>query len=755
MSFVHGPLLWGLGLISVPLIIHLLNRRRFVVVRWATMEFLLAANKKNRRRVRLEQLLVLLLRMLAVALIVLAVSRPITSSGALLFLPGARDRVERVVLLDDSGSMAYREGRASAFERGRALLQRLVDDLRQERSGDVLSAWRGSRRQHDLLQAPLDSRVDDWLRQLGEQGPAQASWDPVSALKEVLAQLSQASDAPAQKVVYILTDLRARDWLGRDGLVPRALGEVILGAPEGTRFLVVDVGSPALGNLGLTVLTPAERLATVGVPLEVTIRIANRGDQPVVDVPLVLEAGQSRVPLPPVGRVPPGEEVEVRHRTTFERPGVHALSVQLPADGLPLDDRRWLALQVSERLKVLLVDGEPGDGGPLTDETDLLRLVLSPGEDVVTGVEPVVVSPERIPEDLTPFAAVIACNLDRWPPDRLQALERWVERGGGLGLFLGDRVDPAAWERDLWRQGQGLLPCALGERLEAETLEAAPAVLPTEEQHPLTEVFRGDKNPFLRRLRGRIRRACPVDEKLDQGTRVLLRWADGERSPFLLEKDRGKGRVVMFNTTADLAWSPWPKDPSFLITAQELVRLLAPPATAGRNLALMEPLERGINPARFEPLAGLHLPGEEQPRQLHAVPRTGSDALWFSFAETARAGLVRLEMRPRQGAEPHSEVWAVNVDPSEGETARADPGRIQPALEGAQVKFLSAGAEESLLRATDGSRTELWRSALVALLVALALEQVLAWRAAHHAPPGQASAPSSEPAPSQPAGVTA
>lgn len=748
MSFIHGPLLWGMGLISVPLIIHLLNRRRFVVVRWATMEFLLAARKKNRRRVRLEQLLVLLLRMLAVALIVLAVSRPITSSGALLFLPGARDRVERVVLLDDSGSMAYREGRASAWERARGLLQRLVDDLRQERSGDVLSAWRGTHREHDLLQAPLDSRVDEWLRGLAADGPGEASWDPVSALKELLAQLGKSSDGPAQKVIYILTDLRARDWLGRDGLVPRALGEVILGAPEGTRFLVVDVGSPQLANLGLTVLTPAERLATAGVPLEVTIRVKNHGSDPVRDVPLVLETGQSRVPLPSIAAIPAGEEVEVRHRTTFERAGVHALSVQLPGDALPLDDRRWLALQVSERLKVLLVDGEQGDG-PLQDETDMLRLVLSPGEDVVTGVEPVVVTPERIPEDLGPFAAVIACNVERWPPDRLQALERWVERGGGLGLFLGDRLDAAAWERDLWRQGRGLLPCALGERLEAETLDQAPGVLPTEEHHPLTEVFRGDKNPFLRRLRGRIRRACPVDEQVDQGTRVLLRWADAERSPFLLEKDRGKGRVVLFNTTADQAWSPWPKDPSFLITAQELVRLLAPPATAGRNLALGEPLEHGINPARYEPIGELHLPGDEQPRQLHAVPRTGSDALWFSFAETDRAGLVQLDLRPRQGSEAAAqERWAVNVDPSEGETARAEPGRIQPALEGAQLKFLDAGADESLLRATDGSRTELWRSALVAMLLALALEQVLAWRAAHHAP---------QPAPEDaaPAGATA
>ena len=734
MSFLHGPLLWGLGLISVPLIIHLLNRRRFVVVRWATMEFLLAANKKNRKRVRLEQLLVLLLRMLAVALIVLAVSRPIATSGALALLPGARDRVERVVVVDDSGSMAYRQGRSSSFERARTHLQRLVDDLRRERSSDPLSAWRGSRREPDLLQAPLDARVDEWLEALGEAGPSQGSWDPPAALKEVLAQLQKEQDAPAQRVVYVLTDLRSRDWVGPDGRVPRDLAEVLKAAPEGIKFLVVDVGSPDRPNLGLVSLLPGERLATAGVPLELVVRVRNHGNEAVADVPLVLEAGESRVPLPPVGRIPPGEEVEVRHRTTFDRPGVQAVAVQLPGDALALDDRRYLALEVSERLRVLLIDGEPAEG-PLADETDLLRLALLPGGDAVTGVDPTVVVPERIPDDLSPYAAVVAANLDRWPPERLAALERYLERGGGLAVFLGDKVDPAAWERDLWRGGQGPLPARLGERLEAEG-ESAPTILPAEEgPHPLAQVFKGERNPFLRHVRAKVRRSLPVDPEKDAASRVVLRWADAMKTPFLLEKDWGKGRVVLFNATADLAWSAWPKQPSFLVTCQELVRLLAPAATAGRNLRLGEPLSHSINPARFEPVGKLTLPGEKEPRSLHAVTRPGSDVLWFSFAESERAGLPSLELRARQGGGTERQTWAVNVDPAEGDTTPADAGRITPALDGVPIRFVAAGAEEALLRASDGSRTELWRSALLALLVALALEQVLAWRAAHHASP--------------------
>ena len=114
-TFLNGGFLGALALVGLPIAIHLLNRRRFQIVRWGAMEFLLAANRKNRKRVRLEHFLVLLLRCLAVALIVFLVARPVATSGALNYLPGARDSVERVIVLDDSGSMGYTSNRSSAL----------------------------------------------------------------------------------------------------------------------------------------------------------------------------------------------------------------------------------------------------------------------------------------------------------------------------------------------------------------------------------------------------------------------------------------------------------------------------------------------------------------------------------------------------------------------------------------------------------------------------------------------------------------
>src|SRR5262245_23947142 len=106
MSFLNPALLWGLGLTSIPIIIHLLQRRRFRVVRWGAMEFLLLSVRKRSRRLRIEQLLLLLIRCLVIALVVLALSRPALRPGTLRAL-ASESHVHAILVLDNSYSMGY------------------------------------------------------------------------------------------------------------------------------------------------------------------------------------------------------------------------------------------------------------------------------------------------------------------------------------------------------------------------------------------------------------------------------------------------------------------------------------------------------------------------------------------------------------------------------------------------------------------------------------------------------------------------
>src|SRR3954454_18422270 len=98
LGFANYPLLWGLGAASLPIIIHLLNRRKFREMRWAAMRFLMAAIRKNSRRIRIEQLIRLPARTLVILRVVMAMAKPFLESlGALPVMAGRR--THRVLVL--------------------------------------------------------------------------------------------------------------------------------------------------------------------------------------------------------------------------------------------------------------------------------------------------------------------------------------------------------------------------------------------------------------------------------------------------------------------------------------------------------------------------------------------------------------------------------------------------------------------------------------------------------------------------------
>src|SRR5438094_1027277 len=109
LAFVHPALLWGLTLGALPILLHLLQRRRYRVRRWAAMEFLRSSVRQSSRRLRIEQWLLLMVRALILMLAALALSRPVWHSPRWGWL-GSRAAAQVVLVLDDSYSMGWRSG---------------------------------------------------------------------------------------------------------------------------------------------------------------------------------------------------------------------------------------------------------------------------------------------------------------------------------------------------------------------------------------------------------------------------------------------------------------------------------------------------------------------------------------------------------------------------------------------------------------------------------------------------------------------
>ncbi|NOX60306.1 MAG: hypothetical protein GXP29_15805, partial [Planctomycetes bacterium] len=127
-AMVSPALFWGgAAAMGAPILIHLLARRRFRRIRWAAMSFLIDAEKQNRRRVRVEELILLALRCLAVLLIGLVVSRPFVRPSGVAAILGGTDKTDRIFLLDDSFSMGYEAQGGTSHSRLKTSVQNLLN----------------------------------------------------------------------------------------------------------------------------------------------------------------------------------------------------------------------------------------------------------------------------------------------------------------------------------------------------------------------------------------------------------------------------------------------------------------------------------------------------------------------------------------------------------------------------------------------------------------------------------------------------
>jgi hypothetical protein len=477
------------GAVAVPVIIHLLNRRRFKVVTWAAMRFLLSAQRKNTRRMRLEQLLLLTVRCLTVLLLIAAMAsvtpwaeafwHRINPEGGVAVSAGGVRRY-KVLVVDGSFSMAQRPGRRgdagaeepSCFEKARALAARMV---RESPGGDGFSV---------VLMAAPPRRVvpepsEDSRKVAAEVESLKfphGNADLASTLTAVDSLLQAAPGKFVDKEVYFLTDLQQSTWVARQ---PAVVAGILQKIQSRARTVLVDVGQDGVNNLAVTGLALDEDIATPGRATTVVATLQNFGSETREAVRVNLLVGRARAAasdpqfeLRPVqeviARAERGQQVPVAFSYRFPSDGEYLLQVQAENDALDLDDSRSAVVTVKKDVPVLLVNGKQA-GQAFDQAAEWLRVALNPfdGELAPAGVvaRPKVIGTAPFADegqgDLTPYDCVFLCDLPGVTPSEMRRLEGHLRRGGGVVVFLGDQVQPGEYNRVLYRGGQGLLPAAL------------------------------------------------------------------------------------------------------------------------------------------------------------------------------------------------------------------------------------------------------------------------------------------------------
>ncbi|MCZ7648156.1 MAG: VWA domain-containing protein [Planctomycetota bacterium] len=747
--FANPALLAGSAAGSIPIIIHLLNKQRYKRTWWAAMHWLWASMKKSHRRLRIEQLILLLIRVLILVLLALALARPALQEG--MGLLGGRASIHRVIVLDNSYSMGLQVGGQTLFEKAKKLATQLVEDLNPGDEVDLLLV-------NSLVEDPRTASATKHSELARDIAAARLS-DGTTHLPRGIAHacklIKDRQSKNLRKEIVLLSDQTRNGW--ETGTQPKKLESVeeqylneVLDDPKLTPKIWVVRLSPgnARENLAASALEIDEKVVTQGVETQIVARIENLGTAPANRVPLQLYVDGEQASREELALVEPHKPATVTFRHTFLQPGSHDLRVELPHDSLAADDDAFLAVDVADQVKVLCVDGEQRSE-PNASELDFLRQALSPARalEINAGkmpLQPEVISDGAFPDaNLDDFRLVVLGNVALIPKEKIAVLEQYVRRGGSLWFWLGYRVDPALYNQDLG----ALLPCRLGEAVGSGSSDDRNADKLDEKaiDHPAISKFQNIKGLPLNQLQVFRRFKLLPKEKEDEqkSVRTVLSYENGD--PAAVEWKLGEGRVLLFGTTADTAWTNWPTKNHYMPLVNFVALHLIQPEHLQRNRMVGEPFLYRLKREEFGIVRreGLKL---QDPDGEPVAMDIDTEAQRAFSRPTRRAGIYSAEV-PGEESLRAIHFAANRVVEEESDLDTIEDAEIQAYLPSRpdeqpergrlfdapllkhQIEFLGeefADVKEALKKHKAGK--EVWRWLIVSVLLLLLAESLLAMR---------------------------
>jgi len=736
-AFVHLPwMLLGLGLLALPLLIHLLNRRRYEVVDWGAMQFL-QLSQTTRKRVFLEEFLLMLVRMGILALLVLALAGPYLDLALPAGLVGRTPR-DVVLILDGSGSMAASAEEQTPWQRAQ---QKALETIESLSPGDGVAVIL-AREQPIVLVGELSPERERVLQKLRDLPAPAGSCNAPEAFRRAVALL-----APSQKrlrEVLFFSDGQRFGLADAESLFRLELLSSEQGPRDSwPRFSLIHVAEqrPAtLPNAALAALTcnrpvvPRDREVTFRSAIvwsqQTQLRPPHRLRLELDGVAVRdLEVPQS---LPPDGRVPFSFSLRFRtvgsHRVSVileaDPPQATAANGTSPRDQVPNDNRQDYAIEVVESLPVLLVDGENSAAPPPRLGADFARDALTPARDPHPVVQAQVVTVNALTPQMLqpPPRAVILHDVARLSADQTEALNLYLEAGGGLLVALGSRADRDWYNEILFRNGTGWLPAQLLDWAGDES-QPTNAARPEPESftHPALELFRNAAVGSLgdARFPRWWRVATPGQNAAGSPVGLLVEGL--ARTPFVVERSYGRGRVLLCAVPLDASHGSNLIDlPAFVPFVHEMVYYLAGARGAERNLMPGQPLRYRLEGSLegwtlalpdAEPLPLATEPGKPA---THLVRLSESGEL--SFEDTRLSGVYRL--RSPEG----KTIWfVVSRDVREGDlTPLNDDDRAK--LEKLLAMRFDTPSEPKRDEPPEIQRQELWLYVLMGMIGLLCLE---------------------------------
>jgi hypothetical protein len=686
MTFLQPWLLLTLPLIALPVIIHLINQQRFQSLEWAAMMFLLSAKALSRGYTRLRQWLIMLLRMLAVAAAILAISRPL-SQGWLAVVGGDRASAA-IVLLDRSPSMsqASTAGGESKLTTARRQVAAALETLGASRVVLIDS----------VSCTPQELSSPRGMLQVPEAEPAAAAADLPLLLQAACDQIGASKSAAS--TIWICSDQRANDWKVSDGAWS-AIREAVAKVPQSVRLTLLGYAEPAADNLAVRVTRAALEPRGKGWELLLDIVIRRQADGGPARVPVQIELGPARstVEVELTGT----ETVLARHAIPIDAAALAQTAtmaggaegdresaqangwgrVSIPTDSNLADNDFYVAFGTPPIRRTLVVT-EDSQAGVQTKRT--LELIAGIPPDKLLRATTEAVTAEAVAAMPLDDVAVILWQAALPEAGSADAVSRFIARGGQVIFLPPDSPTTTSFNGMAWQTWT----------------EHSPPLRPSS--------WRADEGLLAATLTGA---ALPVGELELRRTCGIT----GEGTPLAVLPD---GRPLLVRAAGDRGGA------SFLATTPAV----RDSDLAANGVVLYAVVQRAID-------AGLETVGNARQVDAGAILLGGTDA-GGQRSSQQRSSQQRSQEDWRQIAGPpsasteagfHAGVYAsrgrllaVNRPAAEDAAEVVDDRQIETLFQG-----LSFSRFEQKAGGLGAIVEEVWRLFLVALLVSLVVEGLL------------------------------
>jgi uncharacterized membrane protein len=672
MSFLT-PLFWfGVAALAAPILVHLVRRTRARRVEFPALVFVRQVPQRTIRRRTLHNLLLLLLRCLAILLIVLAFTRPFFSDPS-----AARESNSAgatVILIDTSLSMRREQLFAEAQRRAEAI----IDDARNE---DRLALVSFGRRYEIINRFTTDkNKIRAGLKGLS------AGWegtDYEQSLRGAEGLFSELQ-ASGQKRIVLISDFQAAGW-------SQANATFKLNSDIQLQTLDVGGNNPP-PNVAVTNVEAHGVIFGQKYADNVVVRVNNFSDTPrdhlIIDF-LINDQTVAKRELSLGAR-----DTKFVEFTGFNlAEGANRGAIEIAANDFAPDNRFFFTLRREVPAKAMIIEGASRG----RSESLYLQSALTTNEDLpfmFTLKSVGAVDPASIPDQ----SLVILNDAGLLSPALGESLIKFVEAGGRLIISTGPRTDADSQNRTLER----IAPAMLCESVQSKE---SVAITDVKFDHPIFEVFREGSRLASARIAGYFRSEPRVNAT------VLARYDEG--SPMLIEANAGKGSVLLFTSTLGTSWNDLPLTPLYLPFVHQMVRYAGEREGSswyalGQTFTVAK--ERQASPPAVDSPTGVRLVGNNL---------TPNGDLLVTAHEP---GFYRLRYSTRP------DFAAVDIEGAEGDFTKLNFNEFIAGVTGGSGNSEASEASRRSTNEEIEGRQRVWWSLLFVALLLLVTESLLARR---------------------------